>query len=220
VFVVRGAEESAVRRGLRRAGASSEVAVHAIGIGPAAADAAARALLTTKPAPARALVAGLCGGLSPALAIGDALFYASLRDSDGARMATDANLTARLLDTLPSAQSGVRALASATVVIAAAAKADLARRYDVDAVDMESLALVRRLTQAGSAVAVLRIVSDCVDDDLPDLNAVLGADGTLSSRALLSAGLRRPAPALRMALNGSCALGALRRAVEVVAQAR
>jgi hypothetical protein len=217
--VVRGAEESAVRRGLARAGAAAQIAVHACGIGPASADAAARSY-DGSAGPARVLIAGLCGGLSPALAVGDALFYASILDPDGPRVETDAPLTARLLDTVPAVQSGVRALASAVVVVDAAEKAVLARRYDVDAVDMESLPLVRRLTQAGHRVAVLRVVSDCVDDDLPDLNAAVGAGGALSGSGLLAVSLRKPAAALRMARNGARALGALERAVAVAAQPR
>jgi nucleoside phosphorylase len=220
VFVVRGAEERAVRRGLSRAGAAKAIAVYAIGIGPAAAQAAVEAVLDASPAPARALVTGLCGALSAALEIGDALFYSTILDPDGASVATDAELTARLLDTVDAAQSGIRALTSRVVVISAADKSELARRYDVDAVDMETLVLARRLTEAGSAVAALRVVSDCVDDDLPDLNAAVGADGALSGVKLFERSLERPGPAVRMARNGSRALAALERAIAVVARAR
>jgi len=209
-----------VRRGLARAGAASGIALHPLGIGPAAADAAAQAALTASEPPARVLVAGLCGALSATLDVGDVLFYSTLRDTDGTSVATDAALTARLLDTVPSAQSGIRALSTALIVVDAAEKAQLAQRYDVDAVDMESLALVQRLGQAGSSVAVLRVVSDSVDDDLPDLNAAVSADGALSSGALLAASLKRPFAALRMARNGARALAALERALSVTAQAR
>lgn len=221
LFVVRGAEERAVRRGLARAGAASSIALHPIGIGPAAADAAAQAVLAgAGEPPARVLIAGLCGALSATLEVGDVLFYSTLRDSDGATVATDAALTARLLDTVPSAQSGIRALATSLIVVEAAEKAQLAQRYDVDAVDMESQALVQRLGEAGSSVAVLRVVSDCVDDDLPDLNSAVGADGALSRGALLAASFKRPLAALRMARNGARALASLEHALSVAAQAR
>jgi adenosylhomocysteine nucleosidase len=218
--VVRGAEESAVRRGLARAGAHASVAVHAMNVGPVAADAAAVALLAAGTVPPRVLVAGLCGGLSPALDVGDALFYSSIVDPDGPAELTDAVLTARIADTVAHAQTGIRALSSSLVVVNSAEKAALARRYDVDAVDMESLAVLRRLARAGSSVAVLRVVSDCVDDDLPDLNAAVDRDGALSGRALFAASVRRPGAAVRMALNGSRALAALGQALEVAAQPR
>ena len=85
---------------------------------------------------------------------------------------------------------------------------------------MESLALLRRLTDAGSAVAVVRVVSDGVEDDLPDLNAAVGADGSLSGSGLLAVAWRRPGAALRMARNGSRALGALERAIGTAARPR
>jgi len=205
---------------LARAGATARVALYPLGVGPAAADAAAQAVLAVSEPPERALVAGLCGALSATLEVGDVLSYSTIRNTDGASVATDAALTARLLDTIPSAQSGIRALATSLIIVEAAEKAQLAQRYDVDAVDMESLALVRRLGTAGSSVAVLRVVSDCVDDDLPDLNAAVGADGALSSGALFAASVKRPFAALRMARNGARALAALERAVSVAAQAR
>lgn len=209
-----------MRSGLARAGVASDVAVHLTGMGPAEAEAAADALLAAGSAPRRVVVAGLCGALSPALHVGDVLFYSTLRDADGEPASTDAALTARLLDRVPGAQSGIRALGSALVVIDAAEKAVLARRYDVDAVDMESLTLVGTLSAAGSAVAVLRVVSDGVEDDLPDLNAAMEAEGAAAARAVLTAVFQRPGASLRMARNGIRALGALTRAMHLAAWTR
>jgi nucleoside phosphorylase len=215
--VCRGAEENAVRKGLARAGATRAVGVCVMGAGPPAALAAADAA-TADGAPARVLVAGLCGGLSPALDVGDVLLYHTIGDEAGSLAQTDDALTARLADLAGCVQTGIRAAAVSSVVTESAAKRALAQRCDADAVDMESLVVLERLTRAGSSVAVLRVVSDSVADDLPDLNAAIAPDGAVSGRALLTASLRKPGAALAMARNGVRALGALERAMSAVAR--
>jgi len=88
-------------------------------------------------------------------------------------------------------------------------KLDLGRRYDAQAVDMESLPLVRYLQRAGVAVAVARVGSDAASDDLPDLHMALDGSGGLDSFALALAMLRRPIAGARLARNGTLALAAL-----------
>ena len=87
--------------------------------GSAAAFAAAD-LVVDAGAPPRVLVTGLCGGLSPALDVGDVVAYSVVSDAAGAIARPDDKLTTHVLDRIPGAQSGVRALSSAVVVIDAA----------------------------------------------------------------------------------------------------
>jgi nucleoside phosphorylase len=214
IFVPRGAEENAVRAGLGRSGGS--IRVIATGIGERAAARAAAAAIAGGSV-GSVLVTGLCGLLSPAFAVGDALVYRDIRRADGEPLPLDARLTKALASRIPDSQSGVRAVTSETVLVTAQAKAALAERYGAGAVDMESFAMVERLQQAGVSVAVMRIGSDASTDDLPALDRALDGSGGVDPTALALAMVRRPLLGARLALNGIRALAALRRAIAAIA---
>ncbi len=207
VFVPRGAEERAVRAGLRRS-----VAIYPIGIGSSSATAAAEAV-SASGAPRRVLVTGLCGSLDARFRPGDVLLYASIEDTDGVPLATDSDLTAAIQRAVPGALSGIRALSVDHIVTRATEKRALAQHRGCHVIDMESLTLLARLHRAGSSVAVLRVVSDGVDDDLPDLNAVLDVAGHLDPKALARVCLFSPLATLRLTRGAFRALRALRRSL-------
>lgn len=214
VFVPRGAEEHAVRRGLGRRGAA--IAVYPTRMGASSAVAVEDALASGHP-PQRVLVAGLCGSLAPGLVPGDVLLYASIQGEDGT-IATDPTLTLALATALIGAQSGIRGLTIDRIATRAADKRALAELSGAHAVDMESYALVRRLHDAGATVAVLRVVSDGLGDDIPDLNAAL-VDGALEGRALALAMAARPLRAMRLVAGATRGLRALRRSARAIAKA-
>ena len=206
IFVPRGAEERAVRRALGRAGAPQRVVV--TGIGPLAASLAVHDALAG-PTMGRALVVGLCGLLSPAFAVGETLVYGEIVSASEATVTIDRALASDVARTLGRVQSGIRALGVADVVTSGFEKLDLGRRYNAQAVDMESLPIVRALQRAGVAVAVARVGSDAASDDLPDLHMALDGSGGLDGFALALAMLRRPVAGARLARNGTRALAAL-----------
>ena len=212
VFVPRGAEECAVRAGLRRS-----VAICPMRIGSSSATAAAEAAIASG-APRRVLVTGLCGSLDARFRPADVLLYASIEGTDGVSLATDLDLTAAVQRAVPGALSGIRALSVGHIVTRATEKRALAQRHGCHAIDMESLALLARLRRAGSSVAVLRVVSDGVDDDLPDLNAALDVAGNLDPKALARVCFFSPIAALRMTLGATRGLRQLRRSVRFVAK--
>lgn len=214
VFVPRGAEERAVRRGLGRRGAT--IAVYPTRMG-ASSVIAVEGVLASGPVPRRALIAGLCGSLAPGLVPGDVLLYASVEGEEGA-IATDATLTLALATALVGAQSGIRGLTIDRIATRVADKRALAELSGAHAVDMESYSLVRRLHDAGVTVAVLRIVSDGLGDDLPDLNAAL-RDGALDGRALARAMGFQPLRAMRLIAGATRGLRVLRRSVRAIVRA-
>ncbi len=211
IFVPRGAEADAVRAALGPA--PSPVRVVVTGIGPRAALRAAEETIAAGPPIRRALVTGLCGLLSPSLAVGDALAYGEVRHQRARPILLERLLVDLLAERVPGMQSGIRALHSDTIVCTAAEKADLADRFDSEAVDMESFALAERLHRAGVAVAVVRVGSDAANDDLPDLESARDGAGGLDTVALVLAMIRRPLAGVRLATNGVCALRALERTV-------
>jgi nucleoside phosphorylase len=211
IFVPRGAEADAVRAALGPA--PSPVRVLTTGIGPRAALRAADEALAAGPPIRRVLVTGLCGLLSPSLTVGDALAYGEVRHPRVGPILLERMLIDLVAERVPGMQSGIRAIHSDTIVCSAAAKADLANRFDAEAVDMESFALAERLHRAGVAVAVVRVGSDGARDELPDLESARDGSGGLDTAALVLAMLRRPPAGLRLVANGVRALAALRRTI-------
>jgi nucleoside phosphorylase len=216
IFVPRGAEEQAVRRGLARARA--QVRVVATGIGPLAAARAADEALANGSI-GTALCTGFCGLLSPAFVVGDVLVYQELRRDGGEPLVLDRALGNAVAARLPNVQTGARGLSSDAILTAAQQKRAASARYAADAVDMESFALTERLARAGVPVAVARVASDAVGDDLPELERALDGSGGLDLFALALAMARRPLSGLRLARNGARALAALERAVHAIATA-
>lgn len=192
-----------------RAGSAAYVAT--TGIGSHAADLAACELLAER-RPERAIVVGLCGILSPAFRVGDALVYREIVTPDE-RFAFDRALSGLVADRIAGAQSGIRAFAGDGIVTRSLDKIALGERYAAQAVDMETVAVARTFSAAGIAVAALRVGSDGVADDLPALERALDASGGMDGLALALTMLRQPVAGVRLARNGVRALAALERAV-------
>ncbi len=163
-----------------------------------------------------AVVVGLCGFLDPALAVGEAALYGSIRSVAGGSLAIDPDALAELAAALPAARR-VRAVESSALAASPRAKADLALRFGAQAVDMESFALVERLQRAGVVAGVVRVGSDRSADELPDLTAAVDAEGNLDPWKAARAMFRRPAAGLRLARNALRALAELERTVERLA---
>jgi adenosylhomocysteine nucleosidase len=153
--------------------------------------------------PTAILSFGLCGGLDPALRVGD------LVAGDG-----DTAWTAALAAVLPVKRA---AFASGPEIIATcAAKTALRTRTGAGAADMESHLAREAATRLGVPLAIVRAVSDGADDDLPvAAQAGFSPDGSTNIGAVLTALARRPweLPALiRTARNAGRALAALEAA--------
>jgi nucleoside phosphorylase len=205
-----------VRRGLSRAKSSLRVVSH--GIGPlAAASAADRALGAG--AFGSALSTGLCGLLSPAFLVGDALVYREMHREACATLVLERTLGDAVARRVPGSQSGVRALERDTILCSAEQKRAAAAHFRTEAVDMESYALAEHLQRAGVAVAVLRVGSDGPGDELPELDRALTGSGDIDSFALALAMMRAPMRAANLARNGLRALAALEDAIYHIAAA-
>ncbi len=189
------------------------------GIGSLAAARAADAALGSG-AFGTTVCTGLCGLLSPAFLVGDALVYRSVRRAGSdAVLRLDAGLADTVAASVPGSQTGILGLASETILATAGSKRAAAAHFGAHAVDMESFSLAERLQRAGVAVAVVRVGSDGPNDDLPDLERALDGSGGIDSFALGLAMLREPARGAKLALCGMRALGALEDAAYRIATA-
>ena len=149
------------------------------------------------------LVMGLCGGLRPRHAIADVVLYRECidRTQPAAMLPCDAAFT-NWLHTKLAAPTLVRALTSDRLVSSAQEKHQLAQDYAADVVDMEGFAALESLCHLGATVAMLRVISDTAQHDLPDLTAAIDQNGTLQPLPLAWGMVRQPIAAMRL-IRGS-----------------
>ena len=220
ILVPRGAEYQSVQRGLRRRSIvkptvqsiAGDTTLSAIAIPAGQAvkpwlaehltEHLAEHLTDESPLPTQFLVLGLCGGLNDRTRMGTVVLY------DRPTLA-QSPLAQRL-----NVQS-VRGITIDRVLCVAAEKRQLARESEADVVDMESQWIVDYVQSFERRVTVIRVVSDDVTGDLPDLSAAFDTNGDLRPGALALAFIRNPIAALRL-IRG--ALIALRQLEEWVAE--
>jgi adenosylhomocysteine nucleosidase len=160
---------------------------------------------------------GLCGGLDPRLRPGDLILGSEVVSDDGA-VKTDEAVTASLAQRLLSAGAHVvveRFAASDAPIVTVAAKADLRRRADAAAVDMESLIAGRYALNQRVPFAILRAVADPAERSLPPLALkAVASDGGVNVQAVIGELIRSPRQlaALRaLAADSRAAFQALKR---------
>lgn len=214
ILVCQGAEYAAVCRGLKAAGNSSlaiatqfpEGVIVPIPVGPAAVTRSLAVLLQQDGlAGAEIVVTGLCGSLSDRHRVGDVVIYercAALTDAADLRWhECDRALTDRLQSRLGQA-ARVKALTSDRMIHTAVEKHHLGSTYSADVVDMEGSAILQTLKSANVAIAMIRVVSDDCQHDLPDLTSTVDAEGKLRSLPMAIALIRQPVAAIRL-IRGS-----------------
>ena len=203
ILVPRGAEYQAVQRGLMRRSIASETTLSAIAIPagqavkPWLAEHLTEHLNNESPSPTQFLVLGLCGGLNDRTRLGTVVLY-------------DRPTLAQRLKI-----QSVRGITIDRVLCLAAEKHQLAQESKADVVDMESQWIVDYVQSFGKRVNVIRVVSDDITGDLPDLSAAFNTRGDLRPGALAIAFIKNPIAALRL-IRG--ALIALRQLEEWVAE--
>ena len=155
---------------------------------------------------------GLCGGLNPALGVGDLVLGEAVVTASG-RYDADPAWTDDLARILPHA-ARMAIAAGPDIVGSAGAKAALRQATGAGDVDMESHLVAEAAARASVPFAVLRAVSDRAEDSLPAAaQAGFADDGRPNVLAVLAALLARPgelAPLIRTALHAETAFKALK----------
>ena len=134
---------------------TTEVAATAGGVGRAKSR-AATAIGIARYRPSLVVSVGYCGGLDPALRVGDVVTADFVRDPDG--------------DRYPARPFGSPAVTVATadrVLPTAAEKADLFAATGAAVVDMEASGVAHACGEAGVPFAAVKVVTDAATDDLP-----------------------------------------------------
>ncbi|MBF2067621.1 MAG: phosphorylase [Calothrix sp. C42_A2020_038] len=197
IFVPQGAESKAVRNGLSRVNQS--ITLVSIPISSKALIKYLQEWYKTvdlsKPQ-SHALVMGLCGGLTHDYKVGDVVLYESCIYQDDFRKC-DIDLTNYIDSQLEQKVSRVTALMSDSIIFSKVEKL-LLSKSGASVVDMEGFTLLDFLNSVGVKVAMLRVVSDGCEHDLPNLNSALSPKGTLLALPLLLGMLRQPIAATRL----------------------
>jgi len=179
------------------------------------------------------IVAGLAGGLDPALKPGNAVIYDLCHDARGLKEKPsdrDENATIRCEDQLSeflfrSLQSaGRQSFRSSGVTVnriitEAQDKLSLGIDYQAAAADMESYDVLSVCESSGLPSAVLRLISDAADSNLPDFNRAAEADGRMNPWRMAAAMAARPAASLKFLAGLRPALKALRENLKIVLHA-
>jgi adenosylhomocysteine nucleosidase len=160
---------------------------------------------------------GLCGGLDPALRSGDVVIGTQVL-AGGAGLVVDQNVARELAARLGAAGERVSLVAVAGVdapILTTAAKAELRKATMAASVDMESHIAARLAAHHKSPFAILRVVSDPADRDLPPLvTKAVRPDGSIDLGAVASALIHSPAQTaglIAAARDSALAFATLRR---------
>lgn len=210
ILVVQGAEYQAVCRGLRRVGATPEVMPLPIGQTPV------QNFLQTQWRQGRMvdrspiLVMGLCGSLQPAYSIGHPLLYdqVGFLSPSGVRIDRCNPQLTMLLQQKLGLQT-VKAWSSDRFIHSVQTRQHLRQVHQVDVVDMEGAAIFAVLAESNVAIAMLRVVSDDCNHDLPDVSSAISSAGDLRPGSLLWTMLRQPIGAFRLIRGVNVGLKAL-----------
>lgn len=213
ILVPQGAEYKAVCRGLSGITASiPTVLAIPVGMKPLLKYLQQGQFLTLK---SRVLVMGICGSLSDRYTVGDIVLYQDCV-YQGKQQECDRTFTAQLHSSLSEKVSLVNSLTSDRVIWSASEKHRLGETLAADVVDMEGFTALEFFNAAGVAVAMLRIVSDDCQHNIPDLTPAINSDGSLNPLPLAIAMLRQPFAATRLIRGSLTALKVLEQVTNLL----
>ena len=201
IVVPQGAEYQAVCRGLQKAKLDS-IEVIAIPIGVEHAAQVLSDYSQSSNNIVNVLIMGLCGSLSNAHDVGDSVLVKSCEDLNHNSIELDAKLTANLQQKLSIGV--VNGLTSDRIITTAQDKLKIAQQYSATIVEMEGYSYIKQLQRQGKAVAMLRVVSDNLGGDIPDLNQAIDHQGNLQTLPMAIAMVKQPRAAIRL-IKGSLA---------------
>jgi Phosphorylase superfamily len=173
--------------------------------------------------PDAVVVIGLCGGLTDSLPETAIAVYSNCLSAmnGGGSCPSSPELSAQitaLLNTQNVPCSSVIGITSSQIAITKDDKLGLARA-GAQVVDMESYAILSAARQAGVPATVVRVVSDSLDRQLPDLNPALNADGSINKGRALRIMLGSPLLTARAIAANNRAARHLAKALSVVLSA-
>jgi len=195
IFVPQGSEYQAVMKGWQKKPTCPSILAIPVG-GKAVEKALLRELMSQKigeNSPQGIIVMGLAGSLSPQLKRGQIVLYRSCLDLEsGQLLFCDSSATGYLVEKLGHKVQLVEGLSSDRVITEAEEKQNLGKRYRVQVVDMEGAAILKFFAAQQIPVVILRVISDEINQSLPDLSQVYNSAGELQTWPLTKALISQP----------------------------
>ncbi len=216
IIVPQGAEYRAVKQGLNKLKRKQPLIVSI----PIGTNRIVETLNTQKfwqSQPKKVLMMGLCGSLSSQYHVGDFVLYQNCSSLDRENVATEPKLNQLIMQKLDRV-SLVSGLMSDRIITSITEKQQLALNFSASVVDMESFAYLKLLQQkaispkarrdadseAGAcaiAVSILRVVSDDVENNIPNLEQTIDESGNIKTGAMTKAMLKQPILSLKFIRN-------------------
>ena len=213
ILVPQGAEYKAVCRGLSGITTSIPTVVAIpVGMKPLLKYLQQGEFLTPK---SRVLIMGICGSLSDRYTVGDIVLYQDCV-YQGKQQECDRTFTAQLHSYISEKVSLVKSLTSDRVIWSALEKRRLGETLAADVVDMEGFTALEFFNAVGVSVAILRVVSDDCQHNIPDLTPAINCDGSLNPFPLAIAMLRQPLAATRLIRGSLIALKVLEQVTNLL----
>ena len=209
VLVPAGAEYKAVKRGVKHAQHSLDIV--AVPAGKAVKEFVIE-LKKEKRIRENVLMMGLGGGLCAESAVGRSRLLKQVWSADdGSNLWTNDRLTMQIAAQLEDVSYGAGVMCNQVVTKAIDKKA-LGDRYQAQVVDMESFSLLQALPQ--HKVAILRVISDSCEHDIPNVTDAIRADGSLNAAALTLSFAQKPIAAIRFISSSLKGLNQLEKVAE------
>src|SRR5262245_49867592 len=168
------------------------------------------------------MVVGFAGGLNPNLKNGDAIIYDICHQVNINRISSipcDTYLSKLMSDILQKSMlksilgSGVTV---DRIVTGTREKIALGIQYNALAADMESYLVMAVCAEARLPAAVLRIISDGVEANLPDFNNAIQSDGRINNWRMAATIIRTPLVSLRFFWNLGPAINSFRECMKAI----
>lgn len=171
--------------------------------------------------PDAVLLIGLCGGLTEAMREERIVAYTEcLSEDKSPPLRCSPTLTDTIIERLERQHircDRVTGITSPRIAASKEEKRALARSGPA-VVDMESYQVLSAAARAGVPAAVLRVVSDPLDADMPDFNPALDANGGLIGGKAIWIALGSPLETFRLLAANKRAMERLAPAVKVILQ--
>jgi uridine phosphorylase len=210
ILVPQGQEYKAISRGLNRINASKPK-ISSVPMGTRSLQKFLEECQTTESflqQPFRKiLLMGLCGSLSSQFRVGDVVIYRDcLYSATNELEYCDRQINQKLKQILSDRIKTVRGLTSDRLIWSAEEKQYLGKLHNADVVDMEGFVALKTLkaisTLKISQIAIVRVVSDDCDRDIPNLESAIDVNGKLQPLSVATSFLQQPIAAIRL-IRGS-----------------
>lgn len=198
IIVPQGAEYRAVKKGLNKLKIQQPLIV-SIPIGTNQITETLNNQKFWQSQPKRVLIMGLCGSLSSQYSVGDFVLYQNCAQLNQ-EISTERKLNKLIIQKLNNI-SLVSGVTSDRMIATINEKQQLTQKFAASVVDMESFAYVKLLQQHAIAVSILRVVSDDVKNNIPNLEPTINESGNIIPVAMTKAMLKQPIVSLKFIKN-------------------